>query len=79
MAEQVGGGARRELVFMSHGRIHLRMHQSEPIFEWARVSVEPTANLSALPQTYFRLDGNGKWQWCVLFPSGVSQVLATEP
>lgn len=31
------------------------------------------------PMSYFRLDENGKQQFCVHFGSGVVQVIATEP
>jgi hypothetical protein len=31
------------------------------------------------PQTYMRLDENGKQQYCVRFKTGAIQVLATEP
>ena len=42
-------------------------------------SVEPTGNYSPHSATFFRVDENGKHQWCVRFPSGTTQVIATEP
>lgn len=47
---------------------------------WAHsvVQVEPTGAVT-VPQTYFRKDENGKCQYVVRFPSGVTQILITEP
>lgn len=43
----------------------------------ARNHTEPTTS-PVHPQFFFRLSG-AKWQVCVRFPSGATQVIATEP
>lgn len=78
IVHRMGGGDDRYLEFVTDGRVHTRLHRSAPVWDHTTVSVAPSA-VVARGQTFFRLDENGKMQFCVLFPTGVTQVLATEP
>lgn len=52
--------------------------KNQIVYTQSVVQTEPTSTVTT-PQTYFRKDENGKCQWCVRFPSGVTQVILTEP
>ncbi len=42
----------------------------------ACIHTEPVSTVQ--PQFFYRMSG-GKWQLCTLFPSGATQIIATEP
>lgn len=74
---QVGDGNKQSVQILTHGIERLSVDKSDAIFYFAEVQVEPTIGQSK-PGVYFRKSG-GQWQMCILFPSGASQILATEP
>lgn len=74
---QVGDGGKQSVCIITHGKERLSVNKSDAIFYFSEVEVEPTVGVSR-PGLYFRKSG-GQWQMCVLFPSGVAQILSTEP
>ena len=68
---------RDSLDFITHGRVRCRILGEEPVVEMPSVSVAPLEN-TRFQGFYFRKDENNKTQLCVVFPSGATQILATE-
>lgn len=79
MATRVGGGKAEVIEFITHGEVRKRVRAREPVEEHLPVVVDPTAPVNAAAITFFRDRGDGKFQYCVQFPSGAIQVIATEP
>lgn len=74
------GGAKQPLQIVTHGRTRFTVSAEEPAIEGQPVSATPTAPaLAGSGVFFFRDNGAGKSQFCVRFPSGAVQVLATEP
>jgi hypothetical protein len=71
----VGTATRHEARVLTDGRLRWSV---DPITGGltARDQSEPSTTL--YPQVFFRESGT-RWQMCVLFPSGATQILATEP
>ncbi len=79
LVHNVGGGDLGPLRFITDGQIRLLINGDGVIeFPSATQITAPAAGRNKA-QLFFRLDENSKWQFCVQFPSGVFQVLATEP
>lgn len=74
------GGAKQRMEIITHGKKRFEVHADEPALEGQPISSTPAAPARAGSGAFFfRDDGNGKSQFCVRFPSGAVQVLATEP
>jgi hypothetical protein len=73
----VGDASLTPVRLVTNGQERLRVHPLEPIMQHQGVVDESQVDTVRLG-TFFRFNG-GKWQYCVKFPSGTIQVLATEP
>ena len=73
------GGANEPLEVVTHGRRRFEFNKDQPMMQGEPVTATPEA-----PTTpgsggwFFRDRGDGKSQFCVRFPSGVVQIVATE-
>ena len=74
---KLGGGDRQQISFITNGKTRAALHEGDAVWEHAVVENEPT-DVSLTARTFFRLSG-GKWQYCVRFPTGATQIIATEP
>lgn len=72
--QELGGGSLAKVQLIHNGKVILEAHESG--FEAGTVTTEPTAG--KVPIFFFR-DSGGKQQLCVLFSSGATQIIATEP
>ena len=80
LVHNLGGGDDKPLRLVTDGQVRVLVKGTDPILEFAKVVTEPTAGAQPrAAQLFFRLDPESKWQACVTFPSGVTQVLVTEP
>lgn len=76
----LGGGDDNAAQIITDGQTRLLIQGSQPVFEYPLVTTTPVVNSKPRKaQVFFRLDPDSKWQFCVLFPSGIVQVLSTEP
>lgn len=75
----MGGGDDRPLRFKTDGLTRLEISGVEPVVSVAKVVTEPTTLPTAKSSFFFRADTDGKWQFCVKFPSGATQVIVSEP
>ena len=72
--------ARTPLEFWTHGSLRGFFKSEQPAFEGLAAGASPDAPTAAGRGTwFFRNNGDGKSQFCVRFPSGAVQILATEP
>lgn len=74
--ETYGTGNRKGVEIITHGQRRFRVHELEPIIQGELVSADPAATTK--PGLFFRLSGTQQ-QFCVRFPSGAIQIIATEP
>ena len=80
LVHNLGGGDDKPLRLVTDGQVRVLVKGTDPILEFAKVATEPAAaSQPKAAQFFFRLDPDGKWQACITFPSGVTQVLVTEP
>lgn len=76
----LGGGDDNAARIITDGNVRMLIQGSQPVFEFPLVTTSPSVNSKPRnAQVFFRLDPESKWQFCVLFPSGVIQVISTEP
>ncbi len=76
LAPKVGTGDCRQAEFYTFGVLRWTIDPRSGA--WVSQSVtEPTA-ATTRPQFFTRMSG-GQWQLCVRFPTGATQILATEP
>lgn len=74
------GGKRERMTIITHGQDRLHVDALEPAMTGEAVSASPAAPTALGTGTwFFRNNGAGKSQFCVRFPSGAVQILATEP
>lgn len=78
LVHNLGGGDDLPLRLITDGQVRLLVNGRSPVFEFTKVSTDPDSSRNT-GKLFFRLDENSKWQLCVQFPSGVAQVLVTEP
>lgn len=74
------GGSNEGLEVVTHGRKRMEFLKDQPGLKGEAASATP--ELPTVPGSgtwFFRDNGAGKSQFCVVFPSGVVQILATEP
>lgn len=76
LVHTLGGGDDKPLRLVTDGQIRLLI-RGDGTFEWQTATTAPVAGRNA--RTFFRVDEAGKVQFCVQFPTGVAQVLSTEP
>lgn len=69
----------RAIRFFTRGTERAQIRVDSPVIDMARTSVVPDAPSARRGGYFFQDDGAGKMQFCVRFPSGVVQILATEP
>lgn len=69
------------LEIFTYGQLRGFFRAEEPAFEGLEVSADPAAPPlgSNRGVWFFRDNGAGKTQFCVRYPSGATQILATEP
>lgn len=80
LVHNLGGGDDKPLRLVTDGQVRVLVKGKDPILEFAKVVTEPTAgDQPKAALLFFRLDPDGKWQACITFPSGVTQVMVTEP
>lgn len=80
LVHNLGGGDNGPLRLVTDGKVRVLVQGNEPVLNFDKVGTEPVAaSLPRVAQMFFRLDPEGKWQACITFPSGVTQVLVTEP
>ena len=71
---------RDPLEVWTNGKIRGVFKPEQPAFEGLPASASPNAPVEAgRGAWFFRNDGAGKSQFCVRFPSGAVQILASEP
>ena len=71
---------RTPLEFWTFGRLRGFFHPEQPAFEGTAAGASPNAPIqTGRGVWFFRDNGAGKAQFCVRFPSGAVQILATEP
>ena len=74
------GGALLPMEIVTHGRTRFTVRAEEPAMEGAPASATPLAPPKDGSGVFFFRDrGDGKAQFCIIFPSGAVQILATEP
>ena len=74
------GGAREQMEVWTHGKKRFTVRATEPAIEGEAIAATPDAPTRLGNGVFFfRNDGDGKSQLCVLYPSGAVQILATEP
>lgn len=80
-SKRVGtGGSNTSFIVVTHGKERFEFSKDQPALTGAAVTAAPVAPVGAGVGTWFFRDaGDGKSQFCVRFPSGAVQVLATEP
>jgi hypothetical protein len=76
IVHNLGGGDPQPVRIITDGTVRLLV-RADGTFEFPALTFDPAAGRTA--RVFFRIDENGKQQFCVQFPSGVFQVLATEP
>jgi hypothetical protein len=80
LVHNLGGGDDKPLRLVTDGQTRLLVKGSDAVFEFTKVVTDLTASdQPKAARLFFRLDPEGKWQMCVSFPSGVTQVVVTEP
>ena len=68
------------LEFLTFGQVRGFFRPEQPAFEGVAASASPNApTQTGRGVWFFRNNGDGKSQFCVRFPSGAVQILATEP
>lgn len=72
--QELGGGSLAKVQLVHNGKIVLEAHESG--FEAGTVTTEPVNG--PVPVFFFR-DSGGKQQLCVVFSSGATQIISTEP
>jgi hypothetical protein len=77
LVHNLGGGDDKPIRLVTDGQARMLVRGDSPVFEFAKVTSDPDAGKGA--RLFFRLDELSKWQLCVQFPSGVFQVVVTEP
>lgn len=75
---KLGGGSSDPIEITTHGRLRARFDGRDAYFELLEVEGDPSVGRSKRIVLFARLSG-GNYQLCARFPSGVIQVLATEP
>lgn len=80
-SRQIGtGGKKAPLEVITHGRQRWIFDADEPGLRGKPVDNTPNApGLAGSGVFFFQDRGDGKAQFCVRFPSGAVQILATEP
>ncbi len=74
------GSARQGMEIITHGQKRFEVLAEEPGLMGQPASASPRAPAKkGAGVFFFRNDGNGKAQYCVRFPSGAVQIIATEP
>lgn len=73
------GGSREPLEIITHGQKRFEVRATEPAIEGQPVSADPTPSRKAGTGVFFFRSSGGKSQLCVIFPSGATQIIATEP
>lgn len=72
--------AKTPLEIWTFGQMRGLFRSEQPAFEGRPATASPDAPIDPGTGTwFFRDNGAGKSQFCVRFPSGAVQVLATEP
>lgn len=74
----LNSSAERHLVFMTRSAVRCWLRKSDAVMDMVEVSAAP-ANPPKATGAFFMRDSGGKAQFCVLFPSGAVQIIATEP
>lgn len=80
-SRQIGtGGSNEPLEVITHGKKRMQFEAGQPAVTGVPVTATPSAPTEVGAGTwFFRNNGAGKSQFCVVFPSGAVQVIATEP
>lgn len=80
-AQNIGtGGERAPMKVVTHGLTRIEVSATHPAVTGEAAASSPDAPTRAGTGTwFFRDNGAGKAQFCVRFPSGAVQILATEP
>jgi hypothetical protein len=73
------GGTARDLVLQTDGTERMRVAATTPAVTMPEVASDPAAPAANSATFFVRDNGSGKTQFCVRFPTGAVQVLATEP
>lgn len=74
------GGSNEPLRVGTHGVKRLEVEANHPAIKMQPSVTSPPAPTNAGEGSFFfRNDGAGKSQFCVRFPSGAVQILASEP
>lgn len=74
------GGALAPLEIVTRSRTRFTVSEAQPAIKGEAASAAPAAPIGRGTGTFFFQDGGGgKSQFCVRFPSGAVQILATEP
>lgn len=80
-AQRIGtGGERQPMEVVTHGQKRIEVSATHPAVTGQAAASSPDAPTATGTGTWFFRDGGaGKSQFCVRFPSGAVQILATEP
>lgn len=74
------GGENAPMEIITHGEKRVEVLAGHPAMKGQPSASSPPAPTNAGEGTwFFRNDGAGKSQFCVRFPSGVVQIISTEP
>lgn len=74
------GGAKEPLDVVTHGHKRWEFDATSPAIQGEAATASPDAPTAAgTGKFFFRNNGAGKSQFCVRFPSGAVQIVATEP
>lgn len=76
---EIGGGKKQRVKVVTDGHILTEFEIGEPVQIMPTVTADPSGDITTKGKFFFRDGGAGKMQFCVRYPSGVTQVLATEP
>lgn len=60
-------------------KVHVGLNYPDCFWQASELSADPAAPAASNGRFYFKDNGSGKTQFCVRFPTGSVQILATEP
>lgn len=75
---EIGGGKKQRVKVVTDGHRVAEFEIGEPVLLMPPVGAAPAVETQK-GKLFFMDDGAGKMQLCVRFPSGATQILATEP
>lgn len=75
---EIGGNQRgRRVAVVTDSKRVAEFEANEPVLIMPTVSADPAVEPTK-GKTFFRDRGDGKMQYCICFPSGAIQIIATE-